>query len=88
MLVIYCSLIAALLVLNVDSFRLRAQLRQRPSKSSSLTMIELEANTATYTAMFVATILPSLAFGNATDLADNCSTHTDLKLVFSAIIAQ
>jgi len=88
MLVIYCSLIAALLVLNVDSFRLRAQLRQRPSKSSSLTMIELEANTATYTAMFVATILPSLAFGNSTDLADYCSTHTDLTLVFSAIIAQ
>ena len=88
MLVIYCSLIATLLVLNVDSFRLRAQLRQRPSKSSSLTMIELEANTATYTAMFVATILPSLAFGNATDLADYCSTHTDLTFVFSAIIAQ
>lgn len=81
-------LIVGLLVLNVDSFRLRAQLRQRPSKSSSLTMIELEANTATYTAMFVATILPSLAFGNATALSDQCSTYTDFILICSAIIAQ
>jgi len=35
-------------------------------------MIELEANTATYTAMFVATILPSLAFVKFIgDQADN-----------------
>jgi len=64
MLAICFSLVVGLLVLSVDSFRLNTQLHQRPSKSSSLKMIELEANTATYTAMFVATILPSLAFGN------------------------
>ena len=46
------------------------------SRGSTLYMIELEANSATYAAMFVVTIIPSLAFGiNISNISHYKSIH-------------
>ena len=65
LLVLFCLLAA----LSVSAFtrpltptRLHSARPTQQAKGRGLQMIELEANTATYAAMFVATIIPSLAF--------------------------
>lgn len=49
-------------IINVIAFNKYPSRLIRNSKTS-LKMIELEANTVTYAAMFAVTIIPSLAFG-------------------------
>ena len=52
-------------IFSFDSIAFQTSFGKRSSsKMDNLKMIELEANSATYAAMFVVTIIPSLAFGN------------------------
>jgi hypothetical protein len=59
------QLLAVLLLTQVAALWAFAprMMRPAPAARSSLKMIELEANTATYIGMFVATIIPSLVLG-------------------------
>ena len=55
------ALLLLAITLFVSAFR-HVPINVNKYKSKALNMIELEANTATYVGMFVATMLPSLAF--------------------------
>jgi uncharacterized membrane protein len=58
------QLLAVLLLTQVAALRAFAPRAIRPSAPrSTLKMIEIEANTATYVGMFLATIVPSLILG-------------------------
>lgn len=64
--------VLAVSITLVASFRGFNNVAIRSGRGTPLKMLEIEANTATYAAMFVVTIVPSLAFVKFVgDQADN-----------------